>query len=133
MTTFSVLIVGGGVAGLVLANILEKYNIEYTLLEKHNAIVSDLGASVAILPHGSRVLDQIGCYHNLRSRGGPVKNMGIFGPDGKPINSKKLPEDCLKTMLVSQHDRRLLLMRLSQARLSDVVPGPAAAHRRPFR
>lgn len=105
MTTFSVLIVGGGVAGLVLANILEKYNIEYSLVEKHDAILSDLGASVAILPHGSRILDQLGCYHDLRARGGPVRNVGTFGPDGKPLNAKKLPEDYLKTMSVCQRDR----------------------------
>lgn len=67
MATFHVLIVGGSVAGLTLANILERYGIEYTLIEKHAVIAPNLGASIAILPHGLRILDQLGCYDALRT------------------------------------------------------------------
>lgn len=51
---------GGSVAGLTLANILERYKIDYVVVEKHATIAPQLGASIATLPHGARILDQLG-------------------------------------------------------------------------
>jgi 2-polyprenyl-6-methoxyphenol hydroxylase-like FAD-dependent oxidoreductase len=52
-----VVIVGGGVAGLSLANMLEKASINYSLLEAHPDLASQVGASIALLPNGLRILD----------------------------------------------------------------------------
>ncbi|KAH7074440.1 hypothetical protein BKA63DRAFT_513030 [Paraphoma chrysanthemicola] len=59
---FRVLIAGGSVAGLTLANILEKLGVDFVVLEKYDKIAPNLGASIAILPNGFRILDQLGCY-----------------------------------------------------------------------
>ncbi|KAI5927509.1 FAD binding domain protein [Camillea tinctor] len=62
---FKVVIVGGGVAGLTLANMLEKFDIDYILLESHGDIAPAVGASIGMLANGLRILDQIGCYDDI--------------------------------------------------------------------
>ncbi|KAF2189347.1 FAD binding domain-containing protein [Zopfia rhizophila CBS 207.26] len=62
-----VLIAGGSIAGLTLANMLEQISIDYLVLEKYPQIAPDLGASIAIFPNGARILDQIGCWEKIRA------------------------------------------------------------------
>ncbi|GAW26859.1 putative fad binding domain protein [Rosellinia necatrix] len=56
-----IVIVGGGVAGLSLANMLERAGIDFVVLEAYEKIAPQLGASIAIYPQFARILDQIGC------------------------------------------------------------------------
>ncbi|VUC26567.1 unnamed protein product [Clonostachys rosea] len=65
---FKVLIVGGSVAGLSLANMLEEFEIDYVLLEGYPDIAPQAGASIGLLPNGLRILDQLGCYEAYRSK-----------------------------------------------------------------
>ncbi|MBE3049705.1 FAD-dependent monooxygenase [Candidatus Bathyarchaeota archaeon] len=67
---FKVVIVGGSVSGLTLANMLEKFGIDYILLEAHTKIVPQLGASIGLLPSGLRILEQIGCYESIQAEAG---------------------------------------------------------------
>ncbi|KAF6831150.1 FAD binding domain-containing protein [Colletotrichum musicola] len=69
---FTVIIVGGSVSGLSLANILETFGIDYVLLEGHDTIAPQLGASIGLLPTGLRILDQLGCYERIRELAGKV-------------------------------------------------------------
>ncbi|KAH7324853.1 hypothetical protein B0I35DRAFT_370280 [Stachybotrys elegans] len=64
-STFKVLIAGGGIAALTLANILESCGIDYLLLESHDAIAPPAGASIGLFSNGLRILDQLGCYEPL--------------------------------------------------------------------
>ncbi|KAJ3487381.1 hypothetical protein NLG97_g6424 [Lecanicillium saksenae] len=57
---FKVVVVGGGPAGLVLANMLEQLNIDYVLLEAYSDITPRLGTGL-FLSNSLRVLDQLGC------------------------------------------------------------------------
>jgi 2-polyprenyl-6-methoxyphenol hydroxylase-like FAD-dependent oxidoreductase len=61
----TVLIVGGSIAGLTLANTLEQLGIDYLVLEKYRKIAPDVGASICIFPNGFRILDQLGCYNRI--------------------------------------------------------------------
>lgn len=61
-----VLIAGGSVAGLTLANVLEQLGIDYLVLEKYDNIAPDVGASIGIFPNGFRILDQLGCYDAIK-------------------------------------------------------------------
>ncbi|KAF9871350.1 FAD binding domain protein [Colletotrichum karsti] len=63
---FTVLIAGGGIAGLTLANMLEKVGVSYLILEGYHEMAPQVGASIGILPNGSRILDQIGLYDKIR-------------------------------------------------------------------
>jgi 2-polyprenyl-6-methoxyphenol hydroxylase-like FAD-dependent oxidoreductase len=62
---FKIIIVGGGVAGLTLANMLEIFDIDYVLLEAYHDIAPQVGASIGMFPNGLRILDQIGCYEPI--------------------------------------------------------------------
>lgn len=63
---FKVIIAGGGLAGLTLANFLERVGIDYIILESHAEMAPQVGAGIVITPNGSRVLDQIGLYEPIR-------------------------------------------------------------------
>jgi 2-polyprenyl-6-methoxyphenol hydroxylase-like FAD-dependent oxidoreductase len=65
--SFKVLIVGGGPAGLSLALMLEKHDIDYNLFESHPQIECPGGAGIGIAPNGSYILDQLGAYQDVIS------------------------------------------------------------------
>lgn len=62
---FKVLIVGGGIAGLSLAIMLDKFDIDYLLLEAYGEIAPQVGASIGMIANGLRILDQLDCYEPL--------------------------------------------------------------------
>ncbi|KAH8203527.1 hypothetical protein TruAng_002275 [Truncatella angustata] len=64
---FKIIIAGAGVAGLTLANMLEKFDVDYVILESHAEIAPPVGASIGLFPNGLRILDQIGCYESIMS------------------------------------------------------------------
>lgn len=134
MAGFHVLIVGGSVAGLTLANILEQYGIEYTVIEKHRTIAPQVGASIGMLPHGSRILEQLGCYHEIRAMSGPVTVSGVYGPDGNALNINPKSGDGLKEMLACCYRvyGKLDLLTSMKAWIQNVVLGSTATHRNPF-
>lgn len=68
---FKVIIAGGSVAGLSLANMLEKHGIDYILLEAYGQIAPNIGASLALFPNGMRILDQLGCFEAVSKLGIP--------------------------------------------------------------
>ncbi|KAJ0109367.1 FAD-dependent monooxygenase andE [Diaporthe amygdali] len=85
---FSVLIAGGGIAGLTLANMLEKIGVDYLILEGHREMAPQVGASIGILPNGCRVLDQIGLYDEIRKLiDAPLFVSSLRSPEGSPITS----------------------------------------------
>ncbi|SPO06962.1 related to hydroxylase [Cephalotrichum gorgonifer] len=69
---FRVIIAGGGIAGLALANMLEKFDLDYLILEGHSSIAPAVGASIGMFPNGLRILDQLGCYEDIQD---------VFGGD----------------------------------------------------
>lgn len=87
MSTFRVIIVGGSIAGLTLANILERYGIDYVVLEKHSLIAPQLGASIGLLPHGERILDQLGIFARVEESSMPMEEVQMQGPDGLPMKA----------------------------------------------
>ncbi|KAK2042816.1 FAD binding domain-containing protein [Colletotrichum somersetense] len=62
---FKVVVVGGGVAGLTLANMFQRLDIDFVVLEGHGDIAPPVGASIGLFPSGLRILDQIGCYEPI--------------------------------------------------------------------
>lgn len=73
---FKVVIAGGGIAGLGLANMLEMAEIDWVLLESHSEIAPQVGASIGLFPNGLRILDQMGVYEAIRATWGyhPMSN-----------------------------------------------------------
>lgn len=62
---FRVLIVGGSIAGLSLALMLERNGIDFLVLEGYKSIAPQVGASIGVLANGLRILDQLGCCQEV--------------------------------------------------------------------
>lgn len=62
---FRVVIAGASIAGLSLALALERAGVDFVVLEAHPSVAPQVGASIAVLPNGARVLDQLGCYADI--------------------------------------------------------------------
>lgn len=82
---FRVVIAGGGIAGLCLALSLQHAGIDYILLEKRDVIDPQVGASIAIMPNGNRILDQLGCFEDLEDLFEPIYYSTDRWENGDPI------------------------------------------------
>jgi 2-polyprenyl-6-methoxyphenol hydroxylase-like FAD-dependent oxidoreductase len=85
---FRVIIAGGGIAGLTLANCLQHANIDYILLERRDVVNPDVGASIGLAPNGARILDQMGCYDDIEEFGPPFTEIADHWADGNYIHAK---------------------------------------------
>ncbi|THW08584.1 FAD/NAD(P)-binding domain-containing protein [Aureobasidium pullulans] len=72
-TPLKVVVVGGGIAGLTLANALEQASIDYVLLERRQEIAPQVGASIGIMSNGCRIMDQLGCRDALYACVEPIQ------------------------------------------------------------
>lgn len=79
---FRAIIVGGGPAGLAMAHALALAGIDYVLLERRRAVVEPDGASIALWPHGVRILDQFGLLEEARRLYEPIRSKFNLRPDG---------------------------------------------------
>ncbi|KXH34541.1 hypothetical protein CSIM01_00452 [Colletotrichum simmondsii] len=82
---FKVVIVGGSIAGLSLANMLQVNKIDFVVLEGHPDIAPQVGASIGLLPHGNRILDQLGVFDRLMALSTPVNTFTFRNDSGHPI------------------------------------------------
>lgn len=69
MSSFKVIVVGGGPVGLVAANALSRAGIEFEVLEAQSMIARDVGASLVMTSYSIRVLSQLGFLDALRAKG----------------------------------------------------------------
>ncbi|KAF5583345.1 zeaxanthin epoxidase [Fusarium subglutinans] len=112
----TVIIAGGGISGLSLANMLERAGIRYVLLESHDEIAPQVGASIGLQSSGLRILDQLGCADELMSLVDiPLNNTYIRYPDGSVIKHHSSVQD----HLIERHgyptifiDRQMLMQVL---------------------
>lgn len=70
--TFKVIIAGGSVAGLTLANALERAGVDFLLLEKRD-IAPNVGQSIFVLPCSALVLEQLGVNKTLDDGSVPIQ------------------------------------------------------------
>ena len=75
---FRVLIAGGGIAGLTLANALQRAGIDNLLLEAHNEVAPLVGASIGMFANGGRILDQLNAYDDLLKLSEPAHRLDAW-------------------------------------------------------
>ncbi|KAI1083641.1 FAD/NAD(P)-binding domain-containing protein [Whalleya microplaca] len=88
---FKIIVVGGGITGLTLANMLEKFDLEYVLLEAHEDIHPPQGAAIGLMPNGSFIMDQLGCYEAIKAavQNAEIEDSHIRDSNGKSFMSLK--------------------------------------------
>lgn len=86
---FKIIIAGGSVTGLTLAIMLEAAGVDYVLLEAYPELAPQVGASIALMPNGSRILDQLGLYEDIQNLNSGIAEITGFrrSSDGGTISS----------------------------------------------
>lgn len=84
-SSFRVIVVGAGVAGLTASHCLQKAGVEHVVLERRSEITPPEGASIAIYPQGARILHQIGCLEAAKRACATCDRWWCRRPDGKAI------------------------------------------------
>jgi 2-polyprenyl-6-methoxyphenol hydroxylase-like FAD-dependent oxidoreductase len=82
---FKVIIGGGSITGLALANMLQVHDIDFVVLEAYGDIAPQVGASIGMLPHGNRILDQLGLYEKILELCPPLDSFHFRDQTGKVI------------------------------------------------
>lgn len=90
MSDFRVIIIGAGIAGLVLAHSLERAKIDYVVLERRETVIGRGGAAIALMPTGSRIWHQLGLLEEALARGNELENMADLGPGGLVLKRRSL-------------------------------------------
>ncbi|KAG0301267.1 hypothetical protein BGZ97_002853 [Linnemannia gamsii] len=75
-----VLIVGAGIGGLLLGNLLEKSNVPYTIFERA-AAVKPLGSCISVGPNLLAVFEQLGIYEHFLAISIPMNEISYFKPN----------------------------------------------------
>ncbi|KAH7308985.1 hypothetical protein B0I35DRAFT_515346 [Stachybotrys elegans] len=121
---FKVIIIGGGIAGLSLAVMLEAYGFDYDLIEKHADVAPKLGAGVGITPNGARILDQIGVWQEMLQHASPVDLAASLSPEGQTVVASSQFGDWLEKLygyrmhFLSRHNCLRILFSKIQRRSS---------------
>lgn len=113
-----VIISGGGIAGLTLANALEKAGINFVLLEARALLDPQVGASIAIAPSSMRIFDQIGAAQEIIDQTTPIKWGRHHRKDGSLIMPPSPSMQVLEARFgygISFLDRQLVLRALANS------------------
>lgn len=85
---FKIIIAGGGIHGLALANMLEQLDIDYVLLEARGHPTPEVGAGIGLFSNSLRILDQLGIFEKVAAI--PQAHIGrtcLHDTDGSYITS----------------------------------------------
>ncbi|KAK7992390.1 hypothetical protein PG988_001184 [Apiospora saccharicola] len=118
MSEFKVIIAGGGVTALVLANMLEMHGMDYVVLESHSAIAPQVGASIGLFTNGLHILDQMGLLESIQAifAGEPPSDTTHASP-GWHLNF--VPDKEIISTRRTHKDRILLKKKVSDVKLSS--------------
>jgi 2-polyprenyl-6-methoxyphenol hydroxylase-like FAD-dependent oxidoreductase len=89
---FRVIIVGGSVAGLTLANALSRKDIDFLVLETREMVTTHTGAAVCLVSNGTRILDQMGMLDEISEATMPLKAFYTWRANGKLLRKLYTPE-----------------------------------------
>ncbi|KAF9305689.1 hypothetical protein BG003_001246, partial [Podila horticola] len=79
-----VLIVGAGIGGLMLANLLQKGKIPYDIYERAKE-VKPLGSAMKLGANIWNVMTQLGLWEEFQNIGIPLKCLAMFNENLKPV------------------------------------------------
>jgi 2-polyprenyl-6-methoxyphenol hydroxylase-like FAD-dependent oxidoreductase len=119
-TPLRILIVGGGIAGTTLANLLEQIGVAPVLVEKEPQW-SNHGYALALWPLGARILRGLGLYQAFRDLSRTLEWYRILDRDGRLVHSIRLQDHLSPADMIGMISREDLLHLLaSHLRATDV-------------
>ncbi|QKX54566.1 uncharacterized protein TRUGW13939_01653 [Talaromyces rugulosus] len=83
--SFKVVIGGGSITRLTLANMLQLHDIDFVVLEAYPDIAPQVGASIGLLPHGNRIFDQLGLFQKTVDLCPPLESFYLRDDSGDVI------------------------------------------------
>lgn len=83
--------VGGSITGLTLAHSLYHSDIDFVVLESYSKVAPQVGASIAILPNGARILDQLDIFDDIFAMVKPLANVLSWTRDGRNFVNRDAP------------------------------------------
>lgn len=100
-----VLIIGGGIGGLALANLLGKSGLSTTIVEKRSFTIPDnkdfYGRTAALMGGSVNILKALGIWQEIEQRTAPLKTMRIIddsNPNIEPVEidfpANEIGKDC---------------------------------------
>jgi 2-polyprenyl-6-methoxyphenol hydroxylase-like FAD-dependent oxidoreductase len=126
------MVIGGGIAGPVMAMALRKAGINATVYESYRGTADHVGGGLGLAPNGMNALAMIGADHGVRAVGLPVSGMGIkswtgkdlatFGGHGEPVFDFVWRKDLYRTLYDEAENRGVLIehgKRLVDARQTE--------------
>ncbi|WP_267164483.1 FAD-dependent monooxygenase [Halovenus salina] len=84
-----VLVVGGGIAGLTCAGLLEQRGFSPDIVEKTNRY-GGLGYALGLWPAGSNILKGLGAYEAFQAHADPMHTYTLLSDSGKKLHSYDL-------------------------------------------
>ncbi|MCJ1307875.1 hypothetical protein MMC25_001523 [Agyrium rufum] len=90
---FRVIVVGSGVSGLIMAHALQHAGIDYIVLEAHREVVHSAGSSFGLWPSAARILDQLGCWQDIKNVSTPITHHCVRRPNGSVLVHSKIFTD----------------------------------------
>ncbi|KAF9157368.1 hypothetical protein BGX20_003981, partial [Mortierella sp. AD010] len=106
----TVLIIGAGLAGLMLGATLESANIPYHILERASELRS-LGSAIALSGNVFPAMEQLGIYEELKSVSLPHYSIDFYDKRLNPLGSKYAKEHKIimgkKVLRTSESDSRV--------------------------
>lgn len=107
--SFRVIVVGAGVSGLAASHALQLAGIDHVVLEKRSTVAPHEGASIAMYPHGGRILNQFGCLEAVQKHTTPPGRWWARLPSGKLI-----ADNSVFRVIEENHGTGLLLIERRQ-------------------
>jgi len=91
-TGMKVIIVGGSIAGLVLAHSLHHAGIDFVVLERRERVDPQVGASIGLFANGARILDQLGVYEDIQELIEPPSWLEVVTGEGQLVQKVDSPQ-----------------------------------------
>jgi 2-polyprenyl-6-methoxyphenol hydroxylase-like FAD-dependent oxidoreductase len=132
MSRPTVLVIGGGIAGPVLALFLQRAGLRPLVCEAREAPADDAGAFLNLAPNGLAVLETLGLAESVAAAGTRTGRIEFFNHRGRPLGAlpdstllikrgalhRVLREAVLRRGIGFEHGRRLVAVEQGRGRVA---------------
>lgn len=101
-----VIIIGGGLAGLTLAALLSRHDVDTRIIERASQY-QDSGYGIGLYSPGSRIFEDLGLYDQFLDRGQEISKYSVADQNGRSIASVSMsavPDHILPFVMVRRSD-----------------------------